>query len=87
MGLGNQLTVNLVVTFEEVAVQVADRRSQTVALFGELSGEQGRQFAAEVWTVGLRAVATAHAHAQEARFEDIGKQFIENLDKSTREIL
>jgi hypothetical protein len=76
----NQLTVNLVVTSEEVAVQVADRRPQTVALFAELSGEQGRQFAAEVWTVGLRAIATAHAHAQEARLEDIGKQFIENFD-------
>jgi hypothetical protein len=81
MHLGNQLTVNLAVTSDEVTVQLTDRRPQTVVLFGELSGEQGPQFAAEVWTVGLRAVANAHARAQEARLEDIGKRLLEGVDR------
>jgi hypothetical protein len=61
--LNSRLTVEADVTSEMVTLQVADGRPETIALFGKRSAEQSQQFAADAWTVGLRALANAHAQA------------------------
>src|SRR5215471_13698488 len=76
----HQLSVRVSVTTENVIVDFADRRRETIALFGELSDEQARQFASDIWMVGLRAVARAQVQAQETRPEDIGKILLKDMD-------
>jgi hypothetical protein len=84
MDLHSRLTVDLAATLEEVAVQIADRRPGSLALFGELSDEQGHQLATDAWTVGLRALANAYAQAQEARLQDIGKTLVDDIDRQLK---
>jgi hypothetical protein len=77
----SRLTVDLAATLEEIAVRIADRRPGSLALFGELSDEQGLQLATDAWMVGLRALASAYAQAQEARLQDIGKTLVDDIDR------
>src|SRR5688572_10222458 len=84
MHLRNRLAVDLVLTPEEVTVHVADRRPESLTLFGELTEEQRHQLATDAWTVGLRALANAYTHAQEARLQDIGKALVEDIDRQLK---
>jgi hypothetical protein len=84
MDLLNRLAVDLTATAEEVVVHVADRRPESLALFGELAEGQQQQLAIDAWTVGLRALANAYTQAQEARFEDVGKALIEDIDRQLK---
>jgi hypothetical protein len=84
MDLHGRLTIDLAATLEEVAVRITDRRPGSLALFGELSDEQGHQLATDAWTVGLRALANAYAQAQEARLQDIGKALVEDIDRQLK---
>ena len=84
MDLHSQLTVALTTTAEEIAVRIDDRRPGSLALFGELSDEQGHQLATDAWTVGLRALANAYAQAQEARLQDIGKALVDDIDRQLK---
>jgi hypothetical protein len=80
VNLSNRLTIDVAVTSEVVKLQVADGRPETISLFGKLSAEHSQQFATDAWTVGLRALANAHAQAQEARLQDVGKALVEDID-------
>jgi hypothetical protein len=84
MHLDSRLTVDLAATLEEIAVRIADRRPESLALFGELSDEQGHQLATDAWTVGLRALANAYTQAQEARLQDIGKSLVDDIDRQLK---
>jgi hypothetical protein len=79
-----QLAVSLVSSEEIVAAEIRDRRHDTVALFGELAETQREQLAADAWSIGLRALANAHARAQEARLQDIGKELIGDIDRQLK---
>ena len=81
MDLSTRLTVDLATTSEEITVRIADQRPGSLALFGELTDDQGQQLATDAWTVGLRAIANAYAQAQEARFQDIGKTLVDDIDR------
>ena len=84
MNVRNRLTLDLTATSEEVAVHVADRRPESLTLFGELAEEQRHQLAIDAWTVGLRALANAYTQAQEARFQDIGKALVDDIDRQLK---
>lgn len=80
----NRLVVDLDTTVEEIAVRVSDRRPESLALFGELAEGQRQLLAIDAWTVGLRALANAYTQAQEARFQDIGKALVEDIDRQLK---
>jgi hypothetical protein len=84
MVLRNRLSVDLTATTEEVAVHVSDRRPESLTLFGNLVEGQRQQLAIDAWTVGLRALANAYTQAQEARFQDIGKALVEDIDRQLK---
>jgi hypothetical protein len=84
MDLHSRLTVDLAATLEEIAVRIADRRPESLTLFGELTDEQGHQLATDAWTVGLRALANAYVQAQEARLQDIGKSLVDDIDRQLK---
>jgi hypothetical protein len=85
MDLRNRLVVDVAATAEEVAIHVADRRPESLVLFGELTkGQQQHELAFDAWTVGLRALANAYTQAQEAKFQDVGKALIEDIDRQLK---
>lgn len=84
MDLRSRLAVDLAATPEEVTVHVADRRPESLTLFGDLAEEQRHHLAADAWTVGLRALANAYTQAQEARFQDIGKALVDDIDRQLK---
>src|SRR6202035_6069137 len=84
MHLRNRLAVDLTATAEEVVAHVADRRPESLALFGELAEGQQEQLAIDAWTVGLRALSNAYTQAQEARFQDVGKALVEDIDRQLK---
>jgi hypothetical protein len=75
-----QITTTLL-SSELLAAEIRDRRPDTVALFGALTPDQRDGLVHDAWTIGLRALANAHAAAQEARLQDIGGALIADLDR------
>lgn len=63
-----------------VTAQLEDRRIDVVGRFELLTPEQQRELARESWRIGLSAVLTAHATAQEAKLADVGKTLLADLD-------
>jgi hypothetical protein len=60
-------------------VVVRDPRAEIVDTFGPLSPVQREQLAIDAWIIGLRAVANAHAQAQEARLADVGRTLLQDI--------
>jgi hypothetical protein len=59
---------------------VRDSRADVRQQFEQLAPDQQSQLAVDAWMIGLRAVANAHAQAQEARLADISRTLLEDLD-------
>jgi hypothetical protein len=56
-----------------------DSRSDVLARFTALAPAQQEQLARESWRIGLSAVLTAHASAQEAKLADVGRTLVEDM--------
>lgn len=84
MNNANQLQVSLVFASEEIAVDVRDRRSESLSLFGDLDELQRDQIALDAWQIGLRALGNAHASAQESKLKDIGSNLLADIDRQLR---
>jgi hypothetical protein len=78
------LQVSLICTAEEVAAELRDRRPDSAALFVELDDPAREQLALDAWTIGLRALANAHAAAQESKLKDIGTTLLTDIDQQLR---
>lgn len=76
-----QLTVAVLASEEVVTADIRDARPDAVHIFGELSERQREQLAVDAWSIGLRALANAHAQAQEARLQDVGTALLEDIDR------
>jgi hypothetical protein len=84
MGTSDQLVVELSTSDAEIAVQIRDKRPETVAAFRELPRNQRHELALDAWFVGLRALANTYAHANETRLDDIGKSLLDDIDRQLR---
>src|SRR5262244_166991 len=84
MTSGTQIDVSVLLSSEMVAAEVQDRRPDTIALFGELTEGQCQQLVHDAWSIGLRALGNAHAAAQEARLQDIGRALVADIDRQLR---
>src|SRR3954453_22186716 len=78
------LQVTVVFTSEEVSADLQDRRADSIALFEELDGSARGQMALDAWTIGLRALANAHAAAQESKLKDVGASLLADIDRHLR---
>lgn len=74
------LDVRISATEEVVDVHVLDRRSDALAVFGDLAPDLQRQLAVDAWSIGLRALGTARAQARETRLTEIGDRIVADLD-------
>jgi hypothetical protein len=83
--LGSQISVSVLVASDVIAADVRDRRPDALALFGGLSAEQREGLVHDAWTIGLRALGNAHAAAQEARLQDVGRELITQIDRQLRD--
>jgi len=79
-----QIQISVIFTPEEVAADLRDRRPGSVALFEELGTAARDQFALDAWMIGLRALANAHAAAQESRLKDVGASLLTDIDRQLR---
>ncbi|WP_437962609.1 hypothetical protein WME76_46065 (plasmid) [Sorangium sp. So ce119] len=83
--IGTQpLSVCVVFATDEVALDLRDRRPDSLALFGELDEASRDQLAHDAWAIGLRALANAHAAAQESKLKDVGAALVGDIDRQLR---
>lgn len=80
----SQIEVSVLSSLEGVTVEVRDRRADTITLFAELGEAQRTQLAHDAWAIGLRALGSAHAQAQESRLRDVGAALIGDIDRQLR---
>ena len=78
------LEVSVLASSDFVHAEICDRRLETVNLFGGLSESQRQQLVHDSWSIGLRALANAHAQAQESKLQDIGAALSDDIDKQLR---
>ena len=78
------LTVSVLVASEEMSLDLRDRRPDSLSLFGELDEAGRTQCAHDAWVIGLRALANAHAAAQESRLKDVGIALLGDIDRQLR---
>src|SRR4051812_24519120 len=76
--------VSVACTPEEIIADVRDGRKDSISLFGDLDQAMRDQLAVDAWTIGLRALANAHAAAQEARLKDVGAELLGDFDRQLR---
>jgi hypothetical protein len=76
-----QLEASVVVSPDEIAAEVRDRRSDAIALFGALDVAQREQLVVDAWSIGLRALHNAHTAAQESKLKDIGESLVGDIDR------
>ena len=79
-----QIQTTVTTSSSNVEVFINDGRAQSVGSFEELTCAQRKQLARDAWSIGLRAVSTAYAHAQEARLQDVGQTLLTDLDEQLR---
>lgn len=77
----SQLVATVSATPEVIATEIRDTRPDTLSLFNGLAHTQHDQFALEAWRIGLRALANAHAQAEESRLADVGKTLLGNFER------
>jgi len=75
------LSVSVLLATEEVAVDLRDRRPDSVGLFTDLESTARDQLAHDAWAIGLRALANAHAAAQESKLKDVGATLLGDIDR------
>src|SRR5262249_27603281 len=78
------LGASVLFTSEEVNADLRDRRPESLTLFEDLDGVARDQLALDAWTIGLRALANAHAAAQESKLKDIGATLLTDIDLQLR---
>ena len=78
------LTVSVLLASEEVTVELRDRRPESLALFGDLDLPVRDQVAHDAWAIGLRALANAHAAAQESSLKDVGATLLRDIDRQLK---
>jgi hypothetical protein len=79
--LKSNLAATVSATSDEIAAEIHDGREATRVLFSPLTEAQREQLALDAWLVGLRALANAHAQAQEARLQDVGRTLLGDLER------
>jgi hypothetical protein len=79
--MSSNLSPSAAVDLEQslTSVSVRDPRPEILSTFGSLSAHQRDQLAVDAWIIGLRAVANAHAQAQEARLGDVGRTLLQDI--------
>jgi hypothetical protein len=75
------IDVSVLTSSELVAAEIQDRRPESISLFAQLDEAQRDQLVHDAWSIGLRALAKAHAAAQEARLQDVGAALVADLDR------
>jgi len=75
------LSVSVLLATEEVVVDLRDRRPDSVGLFTDLESTARDQLAHDAWAIGLRALANAHAAAQESKLKDVGAILLGDIDR------
>lgn len=76
----NNTTIETTLTVgDAVEVTLHDRRAESLDFFTGIAEAQRGLVAADVWTIGLRAIQTAQASANAARLEDVGGTILEGL--------
>src|SRR5690606_25079363 len=78
------LSVSVLSTAEEVAIDMRDRRLDSVTLFGDLDEAARDQLAHDAWAIGLRALANAHAAAHESKLKDVGTSLLTDIDRQLK---
>jgi hypothetical protein len=81
----NGLAATVVMEGGELATEIHDSREGTLSLFGPLTDAQREQLALDAWLVGSRALANAHAQAQEARLQDVGRALLQDFERQLRD--
>lgn len=74
------LTVSVTVDAFAIEAVLRDSRAGIRPHFEQLAPEQRAQLAVDAWMIGLRAMANAHAQAQEARLADVSRTALKELD-------
>ena len=64
-----------------VIADIIDARSESLALFRELTEAQQQQLGGDAWSIGLRALANAYSQAQESRLEDVGGRLLADFER------
>jgi len=67
-----------------VALDLRDRRPDSIALFGDLDDPARDQLAHDAWAIGLRALSNAHQAAQESKLKDVGTALLGDIDKQLK---
>ncbi len=78
------LSVSVLFAADEVAIDLRDRRPDSLALFGDLDAAVRDQLAHDAWVIGLRALANAHAAAQESKLKDVGAALLGDIDRQLK---
>jgi len=78
------LSVSILFAADEVAVDLRDRRPDSLALFDDLDPTVREQLAHDAWAIGLRALANAHAAAQESKLKDVGAALLGDIDRQLK---
>lgn len=79
-----ELEASIILSSNEVAADVRDRRPASVALFGDLNERQREQLVIDAWSIGLRALHNAHVTAQESKLKDVGETLLKDIDRQLR---
>lgn len=72
---------------DAIEVALTDPRPETLRLFGSLGEDQLDAIAADAWRIGLRALGSALAQAEEARLVDAGKRLVDEVDQRVKTLL
>ncbi|MBK6689483.1 MAG: hypothetical protein IPG45_33765 [Deltaproteobacteria bacterium] len=78
------LSASVICAAEEVALDLRDRRPDSIALFGDLEEPARDQLAHDAWAIGLRALSNAHQAAQESKLKDVGTALLGDIDKQLK---
>jgi hypothetical protein len=78
------LSVSVLFATEEVALDLRDRRPESIVLFGDLDEAARDNLARDAWAIGLRALANAHQAAQESRLKDVGAELLVDIDRQLK---
>jgi hypothetical protein len=84
MILSPSLSVSVLLATDEVAVDLRDRRPDSLGLFSDVESTARDQLAHDAWAIGLRALANAHAAAQESNLKDIGATLLGDIDRQLK---
>ena len=78
------LSVSVLFASDELTIELRDRRPDSLALFGDVDVAVREQLAHDAWAVGLRALANAHAAAQESTLKDVGATLVGDIDRQLK---